>query len=82
MSVPNFVKLADAYGMHGFRIEKAKDLVATMKEHSHPRPGSDPRCDPEGRSRDADDFPGGAMSEMLFGEGFSPVSLLLGEDLR
>jgi acetolactate synthase I/II/III large subunit len=32
MSVPNFVKLADAYGARGFRIEKSRDLAATMKE--------------------------------------------------
>ena len=32
MSVPNFVKLAEAYGAHGFRIEKTKDLAKTMKD--------------------------------------------------
>ena len=59
MSVPNFVKLADAYGAHGFRIEKAKDLAATMKEaFATPGPGADRRRDPEGRSRDADDSAG------------------------
>src|SRR5487761_1348839 len=32
MSVPNFVKLADAYGAKGFRIEKSKDLSRIMAE--------------------------------------------------
>src|SRR5262249_18574162 len=32
MSVPNFVKLADAYGAQGFRIQRQAELAATMKE--------------------------------------------------
>ena len=31
-AMPNFVKLAEAYGAAGFRVEKAKDLSATLKE--------------------------------------------------
>ena len=31
-AMPNFVKLAEAYGARGFRIEKSKDLAATLKE--------------------------------------------------
>jgi acetolactate synthase-1/2/3 large subunit len=31
-AMPDFVKLAEAYGARGFRIEKAKDLSATLKE--------------------------------------------------
>ena len=31
-AMPNFVKLAEAYGAAGFRVEKAKDLSKTLKE--------------------------------------------------
>ena len=31
-AMPNFVKLAEAYGARGFRVEKAKDLSATLRE--------------------------------------------------
>jgi acetolactate synthase-1/2/3 large subunit len=31
-AMPNFVKLAEAYGAAGFRVEKARDLAATLKE--------------------------------------------------
>ena len=56
MSVPNFVKLADAYGAHGFRIEKTKDLAKTMKEaFATSGPGADRHRDPKGGSGDADD---------------------------
>jgi acetolactate synthase-1/2/3 large subunit len=67
MSVPNFVKLADAYGAHGFRVEQAKDLAATLrKAFATPGPVLIDVVIP------ADEVvmpmipPGGAMSEMLF----------------
>jgi acetolactate synthase I/II/III large subunit len=67
MSVPNFVKLADAYGMHGFRIEKAKDLVATMKEaFATPGPVLIDVVIPKEEAVMPMIPPGGAMSEMLF----------------
>jgi acetolactate synthase-1/2/3 large subunit len=31
-AMPNFVKLAEAYGAQGFRIEKSKDLKTTLRE--------------------------------------------------
>jgi len=31
-AMPNFVKLAEAYGAAGFRVDKAKDLSKTLKE--------------------------------------------------
>ncbi|MGE0824538.1 MAG: biosynthetic-type acetolactate synthase large subunit [Candidatus Binatia bacterium] len=31
-AMPNFVKLAEAYGAAGFRVEKAKELSSTLKE--------------------------------------------------
>ncbi len=31
-AMPNFVKLAEAYGARGFRVEKSKDLTATLRE--------------------------------------------------
>ena len=67
MSVPNFVKLADAYGAKGFRVEQAKDLAATLrKAFATPGPVLIDVVIP------ADEVvmpmipPGGAMSEMLF----------------
>ncbi|MGH7812804.1 MAG: biosynthetic-type acetolactate synthase large subunit [Candidatus Binataceae bacterium] len=67
MSVPNFVKLADAYGAHGFRVEYAKDLAKTLKQaFATPGPVIVDVVIP------ADEVvlpmipPGGAMSEMLF----------------
>ncbi len=67
MSVPNFVKLADAYGAHGFRVEQAKDLAETLrKAFATPGPVLIDVVIP------ADEVvmpmipPGGAMSEMLF----------------
>ena len=67
MSVPNFVKLADAYGAHGFRIEHAKDVAKTLREaFATPGPVLIDIVIP------ADEVvmpmipPGGAMSEMLF----------------
>ena len=67
MSVPNFVKLADAYGMKGFRIEKAKDLVATMKKaFATPGPVLIDVVIPKEEAVMPMIPPGGAMSEMLF----------------
>ncbi len=67
MSVPNFVKLADAYGAHGFRIEKSKDLVATMKEaFATPGPVLIDVVIPKEEAVMPMIPPGGAMSEMLF----------------
>lgn len=31
-AMPNFVKLAEAYGARGFRVEKSKELAATLRE--------------------------------------------------
>src|SRR5713101_4998998 len=67
MSVPNFVKLADAYGAKGFRIEKSKDLVATMKEaFATPGPVLIDIVIPKEEAVMPMIPPGGAMSEMLF----------------
>ncbi len=67
MSVPNFVKLADAYGARGFRIEKAKDLVATMKEaFATPGPVLIDIVIPKEEAVMPMIPPGGSMSEMLF----------------
>ncbi|MGH7879476.1 MAG: thiamine pyrophosphate-dependent enzyme, partial [Candidatus Binataceae bacterium] len=67
MSVPNFVKLADAYGAKGFRIEKSKDLVATMKEaFATPGPVLIDIVIPKEEVVMPMMPPGGAMSEMLF----------------
>ncbi len=67
MSVPNFVKLAEAYGAHGFRIDKAKDLAKTMKE-AFETPGTvliDVAI-PKDEAVMPMIPPGGSMSEMLF----------------
>jgi acetolactate synthase I/II/III large subunit len=67
MSVPNFVKLADAYGAKGFRIEKAKDLVRQMKEaFATPGPVLIDIVIPKEEAVMPMIPPGGAMSEMLF----------------
>ncbi len=67
MSVPNFVKLADAYGAKGFRIEKSKDLAATMKEaFATPGPVLIDIVIPKEEAVMPMIPPGGAMSEMLF----------------
>ena len=67
MSVPNFVKLADAYGAHGFRIEKAKDLAETMSEaFATPGPVLIDIVIPKEEAVMPMIPPGGAMSEMLF----------------
>jgi len=67
MSVPNFVKLADAYGAHGFRIEKAKDLPKMMKEaFATPGPVLIDIAIPKDEAVMPMIPPGGSMSEMLF----------------
>jgi acetolactate synthase I/II/III large subunit len=67
MSVPNFVKLADAYGAKGFRIEKAKDLAHIMKEaFATPGPVLIDVVIPKEEAVMPMIPPGGAMSEMLF----------------
>ncbi len=67
MSVPNFVKLADAYGAKGFRIEKAKDLARIMKEaFATPGPVLIDVVIPKEEAVMPMIPPGGAMSEMLF----------------
>jgi len=67
MSVPNFVKLAEAYGAHGFRIEKAKDLPKMMKEaFATPGPVLIDIAIPKDEAVMPMIPPGGSMSEMLF----------------
>jgi acetolactate synthase-1/2/3 large subunit len=67
MSVPNFVKLADAYGAKGFRIEKSNELVSTMKEaFATPGPVLIDIVIPKEEAVMPMMPPGGAMSEMLF----------------
>jgi len=67
MSVPNFVKLADAYGARGFRVEQAADLARVLREaFATPGPVLVDVVIP------ADEVvmpmmpPGGSMQEMLF----------------
>ncbi|HJU28537.1 MAG TPA: biosynthetic-type acetolactate synthase large subunit, partial [Candidatus Binataceae bacterium] len=67
MSVPNFVKLADAYGAKGFRVEKSADLAATMNEaFATPGPVLIDVVIPKEEAVMPMIPPGGAMSEMLF----------------
>jgi len=67
MSVPNFVKLADAYGAKGFRIEKAKDLSRIMKEaFATPGPVLIDVVIPKEEAVMPMIPAGGSMSEMLF----------------
>lgn len=66
-AMPNFVKLAEAYGAAGFRVEKAKDLSATLKEaFAIPGPALVDVTIPQSEGV----FPmvpaGNAMHEMLF----------------
>lgn len=66
-AMPNFVKLADAYGAAGFRVEKAKDLSKTLKEaFATPGPAVVDVVIPQSEGV----FPmvpaGSAMHEMLF----------------
>src|SRR6202167_6065604 len=67
MSVPNFVMLAEAYGAHGFRIEKQSELARTMKEaFNTPGPVLIDVVIPKDEAVMPMIPPGGAMSEMLF----------------
>ena len=67
MSVPNFVKLADAYGAKGFRIEKARDLARIMAEaFATPGPVLIDVVIPKEEAVMPMIPPGGSMSEMLF----------------
>jgi len=67
MSVPNFVKLAEAYGARGFRIEKQNELAPTMKEaFATPGPVLIDVVIPKEEAVMPMIPPGGAMSEMLF----------------
>ena len=67
MSVPNFVKLADAYGARGFRIEKPAEVSATMKEaFATPGPVLIDIVIPREEMVMPMIPPGGSMSEMLF----------------
>jgi acetolactate synthase I/II/III large subunit len=66
MSVPNFVKLAEAYGARGFGIEKQSELAATMKEaFNTPGPVLIDVVIPKEEAVMPMIPPGGAMSEML-----------------
>jgi acetolactate synthase I/II/III large subunit len=67
MSVPNFVKLAEAYGAKGFRIEKSRELAATMKEaFATPGPVLIDVVIPKEEAVMPMMPPGGSMFEMLF----------------
>jgi acetolactate synthase I/II/III large subunit len=67
MSVPNFVKLAEAYGARGFRIEKPAELAPRMKEaFATPGPVLIDVVIPKEEAVMPMIPPGGAMSEMLF----------------
>ena len=66
-AMPNFVKLAEAYGAAGFRVEKAKDLSKTLQEaFATPGPAMVDVVIPQSEGV----FPmvpaGSAMHEMLF----------------
>jgi acetolactate synthase-1/2/3 large subunit len=67
MSVPNFVKLAEAFGARGFRIERPAELSSVMKEaFSTPGPVLIDVAIPKEEEVMPMIPPGGAMSEMLF----------------
>ncbi len=67
MSVPDFVKLADAYGAKGFRVDKSGELAATMKEaFATPGPVLIDVVIPKEEAVMPMIPPGGSMSEMLF----------------
>jgi acetolactate synthase-1/2/3 large subunit len=66
MSVPNFVKLAEAYGARGFKIDKPNELSATMKEaFATPGPVLIDVAIPKEEAVMPMIPPGGSMSEML-----------------
>ena len=67
MSVPDFVKLADAYGARGFRIDRSRDLSSVMKEAFAVRgPVLIDVVIPKEEAVMPMIPPGGSMSEMLF----------------
>ncbi|HTY55451.1 MAG TPA: thiamine pyrophosphate-dependent enzyme, partial [Candidatus Binataceae bacterium] len=67
MSVPNFVKLADAFGAKGFMVDSPKDLSATMKQaFATPGPVLLDIVIPKEEAVMPMIPPGGSMSEMLF----------------
>ncbi|HEY6395770.1 MAG TPA: biosynthetic-type acetolactate synthase large subunit [Candidatus Binataceae bacterium] len=67
MSVPNFVKLAEAYGARGFRVDKSADVAKTLKEaFDTPGPVLIDVVIPKDEVVMPMMPPGGAMSEMLF----------------
>jgi len=67
MSVPDFVKLADAYGARGFRIDRSRDLSSVMKEAFATRgPVLIDVVIPKEEAVMPMIPPGGSMSEMLF----------------
>ncbi len=66
MSVPNFVKLAEAFGAHGFRIEQPQELAKTMQEaFATPGPVLIDIVIPKEEVVMPMIPPGGALSEML-----------------
>ena len=67
MSVPDFVKLAEAYGAKGFRVDKSGELAATMKAaFATPGPVLIDVVIPKEEAVMPMIPPGGSMSEMLF----------------
>jgi len=67
MSVPDFVKLAEAYGARGFRVDKSAELAATMKDaFATPGPVLIDVVIPKEEAVMPMIPPGGSMSEMLF----------------
>lgn len=66
-AMPDFVKLADAYGAKGFRVEKAADLSATLKAaFAEPGPVLVDAVIPKGEGVYPMVPAGSAMHEMLF----------------
>ncbi len=66
-AIPDFVKLADAYGAKGFRVEKAADLSATLQAaFAEPGPVLVDAVIPKGEGVYPMVPAGSAMHEMLF----------------
>jgi acetolactate synthase-1/2/3 large subunit len=66
-AMPDFVKLADAYGAKGFRVEKAADLSATLQAaFAEPGPVLVDAVIPKGEGVYPMVPAGSAMHEMLF----------------
>ncbi len=66
LSVPNFVKLAEAYGARGFKIDKPNELAPMMKEaFATPGPVLIDVAIPKEEAVMPMIPPGGSMSEML-----------------